>query len=388
MRSLQDLLARWSLKGTLAQVVLTDRGYPYILALGFALIVYQLIWQFAFRDLSFLYFEYLANYDFGFIRRGLIPEIFSVLKPQLTQLDVRIFGVATIAVALGAYVAMFAAKLGLSARELPLLACTIASPCLFKNFAFDLGRLDVFGFLGAIIALTMPVSGFYSLGLGLMCCVLGVIHEAQFLLYVPVIATIAALRLLAHTDYFKNRMAWREALAALTVAVSMFLVIQFGNGKVPPDVFMEHIRAKANDPIVERWIIWYGSVQQNMYASNVPVRLWWQVTRLWKYALIILAHLPLLSLLRAHQRSAPRASCIALALGIAAATAGFAIMCVIAEDRGRFFANWITGLILIVHAVRMTQPDANRNLDVMRTPLALVAAWVLVSITRVGVFRP
>ena len=221
-----------------------------------------------------------------------------------------------------------------------------------------------------------------------MCCVLGVIHEAQFLLYIPVIATIAALRLLAHGGYFKNSLPWREVLAVVAVAVAMFLVIWFGSAKVPPDVFMDHIRDKAIDPIVERWIIWYGSVQQNMYASNITVRLWWQVPRLWKYALIFLAHLPLFSLLRTHLRSAPFASRVALVLGLSATATGFVIMLVIAEDRGRFFANWMSGLILLVHAVRLAQPEADRNLEAMRSPLALVAAWVLVGITRVGVFRP
>jgi hypothetical protein len=388
VRSLQNILARWALKGGLAQLALTSRAYPYILALGASVLVYQLVRQFMSHDMAFIYLEYLANYDLGFIRRGLVPELLSFAKPQLTHLDVRIFAVITIVFALVAYVAMFAAQFGLTARELPLLACTIVSPCVFKNFAFDFSRLDIFGFIGTVIALALPVNCIFSFALGAMCCVLGLIHEAQFLLYIPVIAAIAALRLLAHPDYFRKYLPWREATAGMAVVFTMVAVIALGNAKVPPHIFLHHIQTRASDPVIDRIFIWYSSVGDIALHASQPPLLWQQLQQSPKYLLIFLAHMPLLQLAGRHLKVMPLNRRAACGLGLAAVTLGFLVLFAISHDKARWFANWLTGIILIVHAIRMTHPSADPALDTLRTPLALVAAWTLAVISRVGLFAP
>jgi hypothetical protein len=388
VKSLQKFLAHWISKGEPFQTALTSHAYPYVLTLGVSVLFYQIVHQFMSHDMAFIYLEYLSNYDMGFIRRGLVPELLSHIKPQLTHLDVRIFAAIAIALALAAYITMFAARFGLTARELPLLTCTIVSPCIFKNFAFDLGRLDIFGFMGAIVALSLPVNRIFSIALGAMCCVLGLIHEAQFLLYIPVIATIAALRLLVHPDYFRKYLPWREAITGLAIIVTVATVIVFGAAKVPPDVFLHHIQTRASDPVIDRIFIWYSGVSDIALHASQPHLLWQQLLRSPKYLLIFLAHAPLLWLGRLHVKAMPFSAKAASALGLAALTLGFITLFAISHDKARWFANWLTCVILLVHAVRMTHPGADLAQDTLRTPLALVAAWTLAVLPRVGLFAP
>ena len=393
MRHLRSLLNRLSLSAAgerarhVIELALSDRCYPLILALGGVVLLVKLVREVITHEMAYLYLEYLVDYEFGFIRRGLAGELLSLALPRLTHVHVKVLAVATIAMAFGAYLAMFARRFGLRRRELPLLVCTIVSPCVFKNFAHDLPRLDVLGFLGAILALWLPVNRAYSLTLGAVCCLLGVLHEGQFLTYVPVIAAIAALRLLAQPDR-PTGLPWREVLALLAILVTFLLVLRFGGADVPQDVFLAHVRAKAVDSVIDRTFIWYTDIAGNMRVALTAQYLWPQLYRSPVYLLILVAHLPLLCLVRGELRDAPRQLRAALWVGLLAVTAGGLVMSMIGHDRARFFANGLTGIILIVHAVRLVRPQADPELDSLRTQPAMAAAWVLAVFSRVGLMTP
>lgn len=387
MQLLRKLDARWPAAGRLIGIVLSERSYPFVLALGLAWIAGRLLIEFNRHNMAYLYLEYLANYDLGFIRRGLVPEILSLATPRLTHFDVKIFAVGMICVTLAAYVAMFARRFGLTQRELPLLALTIVSPCVFKNFVFDFARLDILGFLGAVVALALPLNGVYSIALGAMCCILILIHEAQFLTYIPAIVAIAAIRLSASPGYAFGRYPWREAVALAAIPVTLAIVLRFGGADVPADVFLAHLRAKASDPVIDRIYIWYIDASQNMQLALDPDHLWRQLRSGPKYLLILLAHLPLVLYARALAAGAAPRVRILFWLAVCAITLGFLIMATISHDRARWFANWIAGLLLVVHAIRMARP-ADRDDLALRSHAAVAAAWFLAWWPRVGLFTP
>jgi hypothetical protein len=367
---------------------LSDRAYPLVLASALLLIGLKFVLEFKHFDMQTLYVEYLANYDLGFIRRGLVPQLLSFAWPRPTHLDIKIFVSLVLFVTFVAYLLMFACRFGLNRRELPLLACTIASPAVFKTFVDPFGHLDMFGFLGATIALLVPVNGLYSLTLGAMCCLLILIHEAQAVTYVPVIVAIAGVRLLATPGDVLRPIPWREAAAVALIVAAFILMIRFGNASVPPDVFFSHLKAKAVDSIVDRVFIWYSDPWQNMQAASAPYYLWQQFYAIPRYALIAVVHLPLLSLLVTQTRNQSRNVRIARTLGILAITAGFVLMVIISHDRARWFANWLAGLILLCHALRLACPQGDPGLVNLRSPIALLAAWAMTGIARIGLMTP
>src|SRR5262249_11900054 len=152
--------------------------YPMIIALSIAVLVVRVAKEFVFHDMRLIYLEYLVNYDLGFVRRGLVPQVLSFLTSQLTHFDVKIFAVIVLSLTFAAYAVMYATRFGLNRRELPLFALTVASPAVFKNFACDFARLDIFGCLVAIVALALPVGRWFSFLVSALCCLLVLIHEA------------------------------------------------------------------------------------------------------------------------------------------------------------------------------------------------------------------
>jgi len=368
-----------------AATVLSPRAYPFILALGAVLIVIRLVHEFSAHDMSFKYLEYLPTYDFEFIRRGFIGHLLSLGLPQLTHLHVKTFAVALVCVTIAAYCAMYAFRFGFSARELPLLACTVASPAVFKNAAYDFGRLDICGFLVGVLALALPLNGLYALVLGALCCVLMLIHEAQFLTYVPVIAAIAAIRMAATGRLLRHWLS--SALAVAAILVTFLLVLRYGSPEVPPAEMLARLKLRAADPVVDRVFLWYIGPVTNLIAASQPDILWPHVLRIPKYALLLLAHLPLLIFAWRETAALPKATRTMALLGFAAVTVCVAAMFVLSHDKARWFANWLAGMILVMHAVRLVRRPDDPD-PTLQTPLAVAAAWLMAAISRIGLMTP
>lgn len=74
MQAFQESLSRRANKNALSQIALTSRGYPFILALGYALIFLSTRARADPENFAYLYLEYLVNRELGFVRRGLMPR--------------------------------------------------------------------------------------------------------------------------------------------------------------------------------------------------------------------------------------------------------------------------------------------------------------------------
>ena len=372
----------------LAAVVLSDRRYPLILAIGGALLCWKVIREVRTHDMAYLYLEYLANYQFGFIRRGLLGELLSFAGPKLSHIDMKIIAVAMIVITMAAYVAMFAVRFGFDRRHLPLLVCTIVSPCIFKNFAHDLARLDILGFLGAVVVLWLPVNRVYALLVGALCSLLIVIHEGQILTYVPVIGVVAMLRLLhaAGAAAAQHSLAGSARCNRSSGPRRCWLCVS-GQPMSRPTLSSNIYAAAPSIPSSIEFI-WYIDGTGNMLLAMSADHLWAQVRRSPMYVLILLAHVPLLGVVKTQIKGAPLILRAAVRGGILLVTAAAAVIFVISHDKARWFANWLTGLVLIVHAVRLARPDVDPDLGALRTPAAVGAAWVLAILARVGLMTP
>lgn len=370
-------------------LLVSPSAYAAVLAVALALIAYRLIHEFQTHDVRYLYMEYLATYrDFGFIRRGLVPQLLSYPFPHLTHLHVRIFSVAIVCAALAGYVATYARCFGVTARELPLLAFTIASPAVFKNFAFDFSRLDVFGFFAGLVALALPVSGAYPFFIGGACCIAILIHEVQAITYVPAVFCVAALRVAAASPSLRRRDVATAAIVAIAIAITFALTVAYGTPDVPPDEMLARLRGLAVDPFFDRVFLWYVGPVQHMAAASDPALLRKQLVRLPSYALILGVHLPLFAyaLRIAHPA---RASLRWIAgIGSTAVTAGLLALLVTSPDRARFTADWLTCLILILHALCLVHPPGERERGTLLTRSALAAAWLAALVPRLGLMTP
>jgi hypothetical protein len=372
----------------IAALILSPRAYPFILAVSAAIIAYRLVRELNTHDMGYLYLEYLPTYDFGFIRRGFVPHLLSYGLPQLTHLHVKIFAATLICITIAAYVAMYVFRFGLNARELPLLAITCASPCVFKNFIFDFARLDIFGFVVAVVALTLPLSVLYPLMLGGLACLLILIHEGQFLSYIPVIVCIAAIRIAATSEPLHVRFLLPALSALAAIVVTFALVLAYGAPDVPHDQLFVRLKERAIDPVYNRVFLWYINPIENMHLANASDMLWRQASSIHKYVLILAAHLPLLLFARRETLASPPAVRIIVMLSVLAITVALTVMFVISHDKARWFATWLTGLILVTHAIRLVRRgDAPDTAD-LQTPIAVGAAWLMALIGRTGLMTP
>jgi hypothetical protein len=366
--------------------LLSDTAYPYILALNLVAIAFKLVREFRGHDMGYLYLEYLADYDLGFIRRGLVPELLSWIAPRLTWFDVKVFAVVLALSTLIAYGAAYAIRFGLRRNEWPLLVVAVASPCVFKNFAYDFARLDGVGFIVACLALALPLGRFYVPALALLSAVLLLVHEALLLTCLPAIATIAVLRKMAAPPV-PMRSWWPDFIAVVAVLAVFGLIYRFGNAGVPPDVFLAHLHSRAVDPFYDRIFIWYSSVADNVAAAAQSEYLRAQLRSIPLYLLIIAVHVPLLMWVRGLIRDEHIRGAAALLCGAGAVTLGFCVIAVISHDRARFFAQWIAYLVLVALAVRPPQSSGD-DLAPLRTPVAVAAAWAMTVMPRVGLMTP
>jgi hypothetical protein len=368
--------------------LLTAQAYPFITVVVALILSFELFYSIVFRSIDYLYFEFLANYDLGFLKRALVPHLVSLVWPKVSHAEMRFVFALVILSAVATYLAAFFRQFGKARASLPILSFVLGSPFFFKNYIYDFGRLDIFGCVGATLALLIPVNWLYLPALCVVSSVLILVHEVQAVTYVPLIAAIGILR-----SHCERKLSWTvTALAApfgLLVLFTFFWVMQFGNARVPESVLLDHFRARALDASMEHAWIWYAGIAQQAIGAWDERFLWGQFVSLPKYFYLAFIHWPLgfyLVKLVANVED-PRTH-FGVIMGLSIISLFYVVMLTISWDRARLFANWGTSLLLATHAIALLGHGTKNDTNVFQSRAAVMTAWLLALTPRVGVIVP
>lgn len=335
------------------------------------------------------YMHLLVTYHFGFVRRALVGTVLSGFTDAVPFWYVYAIAIAAWIVTLVLFVAAFRKVFGFKLENFPLFVFVIGSPFFFKNFAVALSHFDIYGCIWALVALLIPVGALYPLLIAGGCVALVLMHHLHFLLYIPTIGFIVFVRYGLLQGLSAGKAIY--GLALLCVVAAAFLITAlFGRMPVPPETFLEYVRSRALDPIdpSNAWM-WYSTLAQEIRATWE--RLGGHALRFPVYALLIALHLPVGRYLKTLIVKLPtqvmrRGAVVALA----AITAGYIPICIVAHDYARWVSSWAVCMFLAMHAIRLlpsTGADAAPPIA-PENKTNLVLGWIVAAIPRVGVTIP
>jgi hypothetical protein len=336
------------------------------------------------------YIHLLVDYHFGFTKRALIGAAASLFFAKVPVWLVFALGVTVWLITLGLFVALFRRTFGLNDRQLPLFVLMAGSPFFFKNFMHTLGHFDIYGCALALVLLLVPArSILFVAAAAVASMILILIHQIHFLMYVPTIAAIVALRY-----YVVHGVSRKNAIAGIVACASvglLFLAVQFyGSMAVPEDRFVDYLRGRMADPSQTRLLsfsfIWYQGLAKELHDTwaRMPSNL----LGVPLYALLIWLHAPLwryfAALIRALSDDWHRRVVIAAILGV---SAGYLIIFATVFDYSRWISNWVVCMFLILHAVKML-PGSDVAPVAAEDRRNRVFGWIVTLIPRVGIVRP
>ena len=232
-----------------------------IAALAF---LYQIFFHVPLLQYSFL----LTTYHFGFVRRALVGSIIALFTDHVPISLVSILGIVIWLVTVALFVTAFRKTFGLTQKTFALFVFVIGSPFFFKNFMISLGYFDIYGCAWALVALLIGTGPLYPLIITAGCVVLILMHHLHFLLYVPTIGFIVALRYGLSPRLSAGKVAYGASLAVLLAAV--FVACNFfGRMPVPADTYLAYVAARATRPINPEWTwTWYATLSQELALTR------------------------------------------------------------------------------------------------------------------------
>ncbi len=348
---------------------------------------------FAYKTQHYPYMGYqhlLVDYHWGFIKRALIGTIWSSVFPKVPIWAVFFTGGLVIVIAFVLFLLVFRRTFGFDEKHLPLFVFTACSPMVFANFVQTIGYFDVYGCIAALILLLMPARRLtYVLAAALMAMLLIVIHHIHTLMYVPTLTAIVGARYFLHQRRTGGEIA--IGLAALMSVGVLFLAAQFaGSPPVPEAEFRAYMEARMAFPITSATpidsAIWYQSLQ------NEFVRSWEMIgkntLRLPVYALVLLAHLPLIAFFRRTVASLNVPMHRRLVwIAVIVVSVGYVLIASAVNDWSRWFANWGVCMVLLLFAIR-TLPARTEAAPIAEDSSTRRFGWIVTAIPRIGTTVP
>lgn len=366
--------------------------WRWLIAINAAIMILGIVLKAAHDLPNLTYIHLLVDYHFGFIKRGLIGELLSLVTNKVPPWMVFAIGGVNIAVTLALYLKLFQKTFGFSERTLPLFVFIFGSPMFFKNFVKCIGYFDIYGCALAIVLLLIPAGSLAFVALAAAgSIVLILIHHIHMLLYIPTVAAIVIVRYFLLRAATRTQIAAALALAALVPAV--FLYVQFaGVTPVPKDEFKTYLasRMSGHGPdtgALDFVFVWYQGIMDEIADtwSYLPR----QLAVSWFYVLLIALHAPLIgyfrNVIRAIASPDHRRIVFMLLGGI---TLGYVVIFISVFDYARWVSAWSVCMILMLHAIR--QLPATRDAPPIATDdkRAFGFASVLTILPRLGITRP
>lgn len=184
----------------------------------------------------------LWDYEFGFIKRGLVGEVFAWFDAPVT-IDRFFWAFGAIYVLLAAIVAAAVSALPRSTSPV-ILAYLCLTPMLLRNVFYDWARFDVFGLIAVWLMALMVIRRLPGRGwLYALAPLTAFAHEANLMVVVPF---AAMLILVFEPPGWWSRVA--PGLALCGMAGASALLIQANGGlDVAPEVMVAHMEGKTTD---------------------------------------------------------------------------------------------------------------------------------------------
>lgn len=379
-------------------------------------------------DLYYKFSEFVFDYRYGVIRRGLAGEVFRHLLPppySLAQFQC----VANLLLLAAILLFLLIGLVALRRHPHPGVACLLlviaASPLTFKNQIFDQGRQDIFGliFLEVVMlallaerprtALAVATAGILPLSL---------IHEGQLLIFVPAVLVALALARPYHAFGAKvvvpcsrwreqeapgvpargstrlmptceksglgpaSGLSWRAYALPLAVFAGSLLI----NWALPPPrapytVFHHYLKSKLQDPFPfdADWFLYQRLAGARAYAvSELHRQARFQFASAWDYlaALAVLAAVAFGLPTRNGRGGRPRRRFLLAATWL---VPGYAVLFWLASDWARWVADFSFCFLLL--AFLLVVRDRVRP---ALAPLLVIAALQLAGTGPFGVEVP
>jgi hypothetical protein len=366
-----------------------NRPWRWMLAIDAAIAALSFIYQIFVHVPLLEYSQYLTTYHFGFVRRALVGSIIALFTDHVPISLVCILGIVIWLITVALFFAAFRKTFGFTQKTLALFVFVIGSPFFFKNFMISLGYFDIYGCAWALVALLIGTGPFYPLIIALGCIVLILMHHLHFLLYVPTIAFIVALRYALRPQLSAAKVVYGLGLAALLTAVFVITAL-FGRMPVPLDTYLAYVSARATHPInPDTAHLWYATLPQEMALTRMLFV--HNALRFPVYAALIAIHIPIARYLGNLIAALPaRTLRIAAMAGLTGITAAYVVIFVVIFDYSRWVSNWAVCMFLCMMALKLSSP-ANPHDDAPLPPAEKtnrVLGWIATAIPRVGITIP
>jgi hypothetical protein len=311
------------------------------------------------------YSHWLFSYEFGFLRRGLVGSLVAALAEPPGLESVRAYYAGLLWATFTAYWGVLALRRRwITTGGAALLLAGIVSPFFLRNFVLDHGRFDVLGLLAAMAVLAgLSVGIRLAAGIALVAsALLPAAHEAQVLLYLPVIWAFVVLALLRAR---RRREALAFLLTAVLIAGAVLLALTLSNPALERSALWAVISERSGGNAVDNLFVLYeGLAEKRRYVWRWPH---WSghatLVREWSFTAVVtlgLAALGVRLLSRGESVSRPIAIAAAAAILFANLAAwGFG------SDWARFSANGVTAQLLLVHFAMLycREPEADGPLS-------------------------
>ncbi len=341
---------------------------------------------------SLTYIHLLVDYHFGFIKRGLIGELLSLVTSKVSPWMVFALGGATIVVTLLLYLKLFQKTFGFSERTLPLFVLIVGSPMFFKNFINCIGYFDIYGCALAIVLLLIPAESLAFVAFAVAgSIVLILIHHIHMLLYIPTVAAIVIVRYFLLRPVSRTQIAADLVLAALVPAA--FFYMQFAaTMHISREEFGAYLagRMGGHGPETKAlafMFIWYQTLAGEIATTRLFMPRNLAVS--WFYVVLLALHAPLIGYFREVIRSlaSPGHRRIVLML-LGTITLGYGIIFATVYDYARWFSSWSVCMILMLHAIKQLPAAEEARPIATDDKLAFTLASILAFLPRVGITKP
>ena len=201
----------------------------------------------------------LFDYEFGFVKRGLVGELFTLAGGPVT-LDRFFWAFAACYLVLIGVVTAVVAGLPRTASPVILLYLC-ATPMLMRNVFYDWGRFDVFGLIAMWLIVLMLARDWPGRPwLYALAPLTAFAHEVNLLVVCP-FALMAIL--VFEPGGWRGR--WRPALAlCLTAGATGAVLHLYGRLDVPPETMTAYIATKTPDRFEEPMYVLTTTLSENM----------------------------------------------------------------------------------------------------------------------------
>jgi hypothetical protein len=337
-----------------------NRPWRWMLAIDAVIAALSFIYQIFVHVPLLEYSQYLTTYHFGFVRRALVGSIIALFTDHVPISLVYILGIIIWLITVALFFAAFRKTFGCTQKTFALFVFVIGSPFFFKNFMISLGYFDIYGCAWALVALLIGTGPFYPLIIALGCIVLILMHHLHFLLYVPTIAFIVALRYGLRPQLSAAKVVYGLGLAALLTVVFVITAL-FGRMPVPRDTYLAYVSARATHPInPDTAHLWYATLPQEMALTRMLFV--HNALRFPVYAALIAIHVPVARYIGNLISALPaRWLRIAAIAGLASITAAYVVIFVVIFDYSRWVSNWAVCMFPCMLALKLVSAPAQEG---------------------------